>query len=409
MKRLYVLGIVTALTLSSLTACAAKPDSETQAASNETPEKITIDTKKLEDGGYYVRHQDGSLEPLYFGNATFDQGKTGQPSNERILWFRDDISKIPKLYAGDLLLYYSSQELSETFNFERFEDLGYTVGLCQLKLSPSGRYTISTSKDDNCTYPGSDADAILTDKNSNVTIDTIGGIELRSRENDDGSMQGTYLTRCGTLSGLKQGQAYAVQMYSGTRKLDTMNLVADVDVLGSFEGFTSHDFTYLASDDVISITIPPFMNSGWYLIDGMGVFKYIKGSQAEESSITDFKSPMTDVPEEYQYTELSQEGIGANQEIDGAKVASSVDSTFKVTAEGEFTISVTLSVPENMKNIQYDYPEASMQLTAPDGTTYPLLEDENGVFSHHFDLAPAGEYHITYYNLDNRVPHLSIA
>ena len=47
---------------------------------------------------YYILHADKTYEPVYFGEASFSSGDTTtSPSNERVVWFREDFDKIPYL------------------------------------------------------------------------------------------------------------------------------------------------------------------------------------------------------------------------------------------------------------------------------------------------------------------------
>ena len=165
-KYTKIISCLCVISIIALNGCSRKKQNNETAASKGEEQSsseqtgISINTKNLENGSYYVVHQDGSMEPLYFGNATFEQNTIGGPSNDRVVWFKEDKAKIPTMFLGDTLIYYSQDQLTEIFNIERFEDFGPTVGICGITPSQTGRLVVSTDSDSPKTYPGSDADGI---------------------------------------------------------------------------------------------------------------------------------------------------------------------------------------------------------------------------------------------------------
>ncbi|MBQ9245525.1 hypothetical protein IJ182_04575, partial [bacterium] len=62
----------------------------------------------MEDGVFYVRDQENNCTPVYFGNGTFEEGSISTtPSDERVLWYKDDFEKVPTLYEGDSLIMFT--------------------------------------------------------------------------------------------------------------------------------------------------------------------------------------------------------------------------------------------------------------------------------------------------------------
>ena len=162
-KRVLSGLLVSVIGMSMLTGCAGLEEKTTEK------EEQTFDIKKvvkgLDDGGYYVVHNNVPKK-IYFGNATYDEGSTTtsvdpDAETDRAMWYTEDYKKIPTMYDGDVLIYYSTEELAEEFNFERYEDLGKTVGVSGLKKTKSGRYKFEVSEDSKFVYPNHDTSKLL--------------------------------------------------------------------------------------------------------------------------------------------------------------------------------------------------------------------------------------------------------
>ena len=419
---------------------------------------------EMEDGVYYVRHYDNTIEPIYFGNATFDmEDIPHQATNDRIMWFKEDFVNIPTLYAGESIILQTANEFEETVNFERFEDLGYTIGICNMQVKESGRLSISTEKDDRCTYPNSDADKIINLSNENVILDTIAGKEIRvldkkSTQDDEivpGTWKDSLLSRCGTINNLAKGSTYKVEIYNGTFRNEYL-LTADVRVLSSLEMWTSYDYVF-ESERIINVKIPEYFNSGYYLLNGLGMFRYVKevdsndesgqklmksldfsefGDSASYRAIVTFDTLNVD-PEAEKEDEKEQinnpstiPGLeydklnvpGGNQsagtvtyinedgyeEVLSKEIVDGYSSSnlFAVNRVGKTTISVTYKMDEYTDGL----PEVTAIITTPSGSTnYQMGYDEDSDMSTlTFNVEETGNYKITYYNLEGRVPYVNV-
>ena len=209
--------------------------------------------ENLTSGEFYVYHEGKYLKP-YIGNTSYDKNqKVGEASDDRVAWFMDDWSRIPTLYSGDYLVYYIDDMLEESFTIERFEYLGYTVGICNLVRTDSGRYSFNALQNegegDSFINPDSDAARLLKLNTEKAIIDNIGAAKLRAGN----------ITRAGTIQGLEQGKSYATDIYIGS-KLKTYILKADSIALCSMEAENTNDYTFLRSK-VLRINFPEYMNA----------------------------------------------------------------------------------------------------------------------------------------------------
>lgn len=366
---------------------------------------------ELEDGMYYVRHANGKNEPVYFGNATFDRGKkSGEADDGRVMWFKEDFENIPTLYEGDSLIYYTKEVLDENFTYERFEDMGYSIGLCGLNETKSKRFEISTQIDDNCTYPNGDTDVILSLENEVVLLDSIGGTSLRGTK--DEAKNYSYLTRVGSLSHLEKDNKYNVTIYEGTIRHE-YTFTADVKILGSMDVFQTNDYIFL-TDNVMQLQIPEHFHSGYYLINGIGLFRYVVGNDYTET--TDFNIANIDPDKQETSTVTYADGkesiaeiasVGKDTEFNStAPRNDNKSSTFNVIEPGEITVYISFTIKNNLMGD--GMPDVNATIVSPKGTKYKMLENNEGLYLT-FEAEDIGTYTINYEDLDVRIPNVVIA
>lgn len=399
-KAAFFICITTMASVLTLTGC-----SKTEVLSVK---KDYIST--LKDGVYYVRQAEtNKCEPIYFGNGTFEEGTIkSSPENSRILWYKDDFDKIPTLYKGDSLILYTSKDFDEKITFERFEDLGYTIGICGMTELKSGRYSISTDVNKKCTYPGGDTDEILKLTTKNVTLDTLGDKDIRSSQ---GNTSNTFLSRCGTLLGLKKDGIYKTTIYSGTEEHE-YTFTANIKALGSMEVEESYEYIF-ESGRLMNITIPSDFNTGYYLVNGIGVFRYVDGTSYDDN--TNFNIPNSsetkinnsDAPsavEDNTYATSSNTSTGNISEA--TKTASDKKSKFKVTKAGQITVKAQFSTSGNTSNNSIT--GISAIIVTPKGANLAMYADSKQRVLYRTFVAQEGEYEIIYYDLGVKEPHITV-
>jgi hypothetical protein len=355
-----------------LTGCAGLEEKTTEK------EEQTFDIKKvvkgLDDGGYYVVHNNVPKK-IYFGNATYDEGSTTtsvdpDAETDRAMWYTEDYKKIPTMYDGDVLIYYSTEELAEEFNFERYEDLGKTVGVSGLKKTKSGRYKFEVSEDSKFVYPNHDTSKLLNFSQDSVILDEIGGQPIREDN----------ISRCGSIYGLPADKTFKCKVYGGT-EVTNMNFKSDVRVFASYQDYVSNDYTFL-STNIIKVNIPEWFNTGYYCLDGEGMFRYVIGDKYDKK--TDF-NVLNNNPEENENDENSGE-----QKNEAFFIASN--------ELGNKTLTVTLgAAPEGTTPTT-----ATMTVTDPNGKEFTATEGAEGSIVLNYDASAVGEYTVTITNLGGR-------
>ena len=337
----------------------------------------------LKENHFYV-FRNKKYYPVYRKNASFDTSKdtvnTSQ-SDSRTLYFNEDWDKIPTLYEGDSLIYYTSENLNENFIFERFEDFGYSIGLSNLERLESGRYAFDATKDEKnkskinpYINPASQANTLYELNQSQIIIDNIGGAQLRSGN----------ISRGGVIIGLEKDKLYSTDVYQGS-KLTNYVLKADTRMLTSMEVYSITNYSFLRSK-ILKINIPDYFNSGYYMINDQGIFRYVKGTSYTDK--TDFNVP-NEIPED-----LEEEALTEEETINDSN--NIVKEVFTVNEEADVVVSFTFGENEG----QYELADPVVKVIGTD-CAYTLSEDDENkqILTTHLK---AGQYTLEITGLSGR-------
>ena len=268
-----------------ITGCGKKQTAKSGTRTITKPVEIT-DPKKLSEDTYYIMHTEKNKTvyyPMYHNEGNFS-GKIEKVDTSRVLWFGDDYTAIPTFKKGDQLVI-KTVGIPKKFIWERFKYNGYTIGFCGAKQSSrNGKYYIDTNNSKNVCRASS-ASTILQLRDENTMIYSIGGIEDLGPGNfQDG----------GTLAALEKDAKYKCVFARGSKRYNA-NLIADVIALTCMEVQESTKFDYI-ENDYISITIPKEFNTGYYSINGQGIFRYLLGDQYDDE--TNYNIPNEAITEE---------------------------------------------------------------------------------------------------------------
>ena len=409
----------------SLSACGEEEDTTIRNSRSTISEYTQMAQNQI-----YILHSDNTLETPYFGQANFKYGDinandgddTGGFNDEhKIMWFKDDWGKIPTMYEGDHLIMFTTEVLDETFTYERFEDFGYSVGLCGMTPSLSNRFMISTNPEDCCTYPGGDTDELLYLTNETVIMDMFAGmhltfpVELTDKEKEDLDEdyvdeveKNQILTRVGTIANLQKGQKYSAMIYAGTELPKEYIFTADVRVLGSMQSKTTNDYTFI-DGNIIRLDVPEWFNTGYYYINGQGMIRIVRGTEALDDSNPDlFNIPNEDPSlkegydeEEYDIREGDPDSYAAYEpdtplsNTDSDQVG--YKETFTVQEEGNVHISMKFYVDGNRDYEKYHVAYAAVY--DANGIEVAEFADTDEEFEVSFYASELGDYTVKVKNL----------
>lgn len=379
----------------SLTACGSNSDDEEQVVQNERYEYLN----GLADGGYYILHADNTVEGLVFPYATFERNNTGGPSNSRMfIMNRDDYSSIPTLYEGDRLIYYYTGVLTESFWYERFEDLGYSIGLAGMGITNSGRYSIPTTE--GIFYPDGDTSLLTNFANEIVLMETLGGIPLRAVRSDEGSFmfESNSVSRCGSILGLTEGDTYKAEIYAGTR-LYNYSFTADKRFFASMETTSTINFSF-ENDTIACIEIPEYFNSGYYTINGYGLFRYVKGKTYNEND--NFNEP--NIPDTSTGNiDSSINDISTGESFSAQDTEAYATRNINVKEKGTYKVTLDIEFEDATASGFDGLLETTARIINPSETRKWVFDTtENGDLSVTFEATETGAYNIYIDNMDYR-------
>lgn len=333
------------------------------------------DIDQLADGGYYVRHGDVYYQP-YFGQTSFTPDRTVTAKDDkRIAWYGEDYANIPTMNKGDTIVYHSTQPFTEGLTIERFEDLGYTVGICQMKEASSGRYSFATDSRSFNVDIKSDAGTLCQNGETSATFDKIGGVNLRAGN----------ISRAGTIIGLSKGKTYDCDIYIGT-DLHECKIKADVKALCSMEVFDITDYSFNRSK-TITFKFPKNLQSGYYNIGGFGIVRYINSAKGKFSESMDMNIP-NDI--ENLYANVDKPSIDDLEDY----TEDIKEETFTLDEDTDVTVSV---IYQDSK----DYTDAPVVKVVGSEAAYTLSAGKDNELTSSLSLK-SGTYTIKLIGLGNR-------
>lgn len=358
----------------------------------------------LNNLGDYVNEEKDIFFPAYINQCTFGisteesinaSADFGGEKN-RIVWFLDgEEDNIPTLYEGDELIYYSLTSMPESFVFERFADYGYTIGVAGLEQITSGRYCLKQGEG----FIMAESDANVISGTHDYIFDTVGGKEIREEDISD----------AGTILNLERGETYNVEIYIGTVDYSTP-LTANVHTLVSMEGFTSYEYS-LPESNIAIIQIPEYLKTGYYLINGFGIIRYVKGDSWNED--TDFNESILEYDEEgnviYDPSEIETE----EDTSENSSVNENNESNTEVTVSNEnidevktYTINVSEELDKYLFEFEYTQNKVDgftksvyAEIISPSGDTHKEY-GSGGTISTYITSPEAGDWTINIYNLN---------
>ena len=243
--------------------------------SENKPTTLT-DANDLESGKAYVLRDDRYYTCIA-GDYNFKKKELEEVTEyPRSIWVDSAVdAQIPTVKAGDKLVYVSDESVPDSIVFERFADYGYTIGVSNMQADLGGHYYITFSdveEDDYKYFIDMKSDASQLTELEAVTklyLDKVGSDRVTKENVSDG----------GTVLGLKKDKTYTCEFYTGTYH-QAFNLKANIHSFGSFERFVSHDYEFMHSNS-IEIEVPDYFVSGYYFVQGVGLFRYVSQKDAD--------------------------------------------------------------------------------------------------------------------------------
>lgn len=315
----------------------------------------TLKNNDLENEVYYVK--DGPcFYPTHLPAGTVNS-KSTQQNDTRLFWLENDISLVPTCYKDGNIVYPSKALSLDNIVIERFKDLGHSFGLYGGKIDSDGYLCFSAKTN---TVPNSSAFKVFNSKQSDsIKIVSIDGKKI----------SGSNVSSASVISGLKKNRTYKVGFFSGTY-YSTAEIKADQHFLQSYEMYNI-DKAQATKNGYMSITMPDDAKSGYYFINGYGIYKY------------------------YAFNKMDKE-----------KSSKALNEPYYTKSEEQmavFSQQYVVSVKENTANVRFsvvyeatDHGNSDVHaiITAPNNKVYDLIEKEKGILSVDLKEAMTGRWKI---------------
>lgn len=313
-----------------------------------------------------------------------------------------DDSSIPTLTRNDKLIYISQESVPDTFDFLRMYENGYSIGITSLIADASDHYYIDYIQTDKNDYKksinvNSDAKDLAGYLIERLYLDKVGDMTITSKNISEG----------GVVKGLKKNEQYICEFYTGTYYQDFL-LTASEHTFTELEDFTCYGYEFLHSN-CISIDIPEWLCSGYYYINGIGLFRFVDDEDIDKytglayDENIDWNDPLIlydefgqviydpsrpEIGEQFQVTEddmeedIIEESSAVSVEPSDSMWSYSIDKKQKV-----FSAEIKLAEIVNS-------PVATVIVTKPDGSVEAFAENDN-VISVKINKAEPGAYAFT--------------
>lgn len=242
----------------------------------ETNEKASLkplSDKELETNTYYVK-QGTKFYKVYDPEIAASKSMARYATGDRVIPLYDNTQLLPSHYKNELIAYKSNDKILSDVTLERFKDLGYSFGFWGGIFDRDGYLYFDKAK---TMVEKSNIGTQLKDVSSqDIRIVAIDGVPV-SKDNVD--------IPAGVITGLKKNQTYKVQMYIGTQYCEA-EITADTQMLQSYEMY-SYDSNYISftPNGYICFNTPNDLKSGYYNINGKGLFKYYSHEKGEGDDV----------------------------------------------------------------------------------------------------------------------------
>ncbi len=319
--------------------------------STDPNKQVLLTDDELENDVYYVKNGTKFIE-VYKPLGTAENA-ANILDRSRVFYCVDSVGDenlIPTHYMDEFVAYASEKSALENISLERFADFGYSIGVYGGYFGDDGYYHVDVSDEKNEAAGSSFKDVISKTKSTDIRIKAIDGVDLKSDYIDVFS---------GFILGMKQGQKYLVSFYSGTYYYE-QEMIADTHMFRPFETYT-YDTKNMedTKNGYAAFMTPNTLKSGYYNINGAGLFKYYDFHKGEGNE--------TDEGMNENYYASADDMIKANSSVYSFMLndaASAINVTIKIPAMyEEGTVRAYVYSPDDTRyTMERDYEKNQMQV-----------------------------------------------
>lgn len=319
-------------------------------------ELTALTDRELVNDKYYIKNGSKFYE-AYKPDGTVSSTASQVDSN-RLFWLDVDESLIPTYYKGELIAYPSENLSLDKISIERFSDVGYSIGLYGGTVDEEGYFCYKLKEN---SIGVSNAYSVLSQsKSDQIRITTI----------NDSPVDSNSINSSGIITGLSKNEEYTIGYYAGTY-YSTATVKADEHFLQSYE-IINIEKAETTKNGYLAITLPNDAKSGYYFINGYGIFKYYDYKKGEKNDDkTDMNEP---------YYRSSEEQLMANSQKYVVNVPTKANN-------------ISFTVLYNATAIDVESIQCILQ--SPSGETYTMQVKEAGTIFLQLAEAIAGRWSIS--------------
>ena len=292
-KSLLHKALILSLSVLSITSLCSCKGIKLIEETEEVTDVVNYKKSELAEKTYYIK--DG---------ATFRTFYNPSVTNDIINLFCG-FNTIPTLYKGESIVYIDYQTgYSKEIELTRLKSIGYNFGIYGGYINADGHYVFEI---DNVEKSSSNSSVFSSNNSSSIEVYDIDGNPITKEMVYEGVLGGdNYLEAMNT---------YKVHFYKGTKDY-TYELVADTFSMVAFENYKLSN-AELTSNGYIQFFMQDDMKSGYYYLEGVGIFRYINEEKENVSNPKDiyYYEPLygtTDLEKESE--EVKETDISLNEE-----------------------------------------------------------------------------------------------
>lgn len=345
------LRLVLLLCICSFLAAGCKPIFQTKI---DKYKQIKLDKTELENEMFYIK--DGTkFVKVYKADTKSVHSLSG--NTQGVCMLTKDYQTVPTLYKNEIIALPSQNIDVSEISLTRYKELGWSMGLYGLSVDEDGAFTGTLGEN---IYKNSELYELFdSEETKNFKITAINGNSLTL----------DMLSDSGAFTCFDEKATYDVSYYAGTH-FSEKKMTADTFLLEEYEYYTLQDISD-SQNGYMSYCMPEDAKSGWYYINGAGLFRYIADDKGADLATINMNEPY--------YESLADQQAAFSQKF----------STNFETRLKNVTISFDVDPLDAMENT------ISGTVFSPDDTAYEMVFDQEKCKLYcALDEAMAGKWYI---------------
>lgn len=341
-NKLLLLMLCLIMLMPLLTGCTAKKvfvtDEDLYSLTPYADTELKLETFYIKNGAKFYETY------IPKGHVT---GRITQYSREKYYWLQKDASLIPSLYKDEIIAYASTKEVDlKDLKIERYYDVGYSIGIYGGAFDNNGYYCITLSNN------------VIKDSSAYKALSKASASDIRIVEFNNKPIDENMLNDGGIFKGIEQGETCEIGYYAGTF-YETATITSDYYYLQSYETMSVDNVTS-TKNGYLAITLPSDAKSGYYRIDGGGLFKYYSYERGEKvDSEENMNENYYKAGEETDFSHAQQYSLTVGSKTQNV----TVDITYDKETGKEEDISFILMSPSGIDyEIAHEKGKASIEL-----------------------------------------------